>query len=196
MQSPIILATHNKGKLREFEQSLAPLNRPIQLLSAFNVEPVEETGLTFVENALLKARAATRLTGFPALADDSGLVVDALGGEPGIHSARYAGPDKDANACISKLLQSLEGVPWAERTARFVCVLVYLEHVHDPMPRIAQATWEGYILEQPAGIQGFGYDPVFYTPEHQCSVAQLTLEQKQVISHRGKALSLLLSQLR
>jgi|SRR6185312_17197629 len=180
----IVLATSNAGKLQEFQTLLAPLQWEVLPQSQFAISSIEETGSTFVENALLKARHAAQLTGLPALADDSGLVVDALNGAPGIYSARYGG--------INVLLTALADIPAEQRTARFYCVLVYLKHPADPMPLIAQGTWEGRILFAPQGKQGFGYDPVFYVPTHQCSAAELAPDLKNQLSHRGQALRQLL----
>ncbi len=152
------------------------------------VPEIVESGLTFVENAILKARNAAKCTGLPAIADDSGLEVDALKGAPGIYSARFAGPsagDVDNNA---KLLVELEGIAGAQRTARFQCVLVYLRHEHDPVPLICQGSWEGSILHAPQGENGFGYDPLFFIKEPGCSAAELSAEQKNQLSHRGQAL--------
>ena len=160
--------------------------------SDFDVPEIEETGLTFVENAILKARNAAKYTGLPAIADDSGLEVDALRGAPGIYSARYAGPGTDDTKNLQKVLQELEGLPEAERTARFQCLLVYMEHDLDPTPIICQGTWEGRITNEPAGENGFGYDPVFFVPEQGCTSAQLSAEEKNRLSHRGQALQSLL----
>jgi len=185
----IVLATNNPGKVREFNAVLAGFNLEIAPQSAFNVPEAEETGLTFVENALLKARNAALHSGLPALADDSGLVVDALGGAPGIHSARYAGPGADDRANIAKLLAELSGVPAERRTARFVCVLALLHHPADPMPLICQGSWEGVILTELRGANGFGYDPVFFVPSEQCTAAELEPAVKNRLSHRGRALA-------
>lgn len=187
----IVLASGNKGKIIEIAAVLQQL--PITLLpqTQFGVTDVEETGLSFVENALLKARNAAKATGLPAIADDSGLVVDALKGEPGIYSARYAGQPVDMTANMHKLLQALQHI--TQRQARFHCVIVYLKHAADPMPLICQGTWEGSILAAPAGIGGFGYDPIFYVPTHNCSAAELSLAEKNRISHRGQALQQLRS---
>ena len=184
----IVLASNNPGKAREFAAALAELKADIMPQSLFGVPEVEETGLTFVENALLKARNAALHTGLPALADDSGLVVDALDGRPGIHSARYAGPDADDHANIAKLLVELRGVPAERRTARFVCVLALLRHPADPTPLICQGCWEGVILTEPRGANGFGYDPVFFVPGEQQTAAELDLATKNRLSHRGQAL--------
>ncbi len=185
----IVLASNNPGKAREFAAALAELNVDIMPQSLFGVPEVEETGLTFIENALLKARNAALHTGWPALADDSGLVVDALDGRPGIHSARYAGPDADDHANIAKLLVELRGVPAERRTARFVCVLALLRHPADPTPLICQASWEGVTVTEPRGANGFGYDPVFFVPGEQQTAAELDLATKNRLSHRGQALA-------
>ena len=185
----LILASNNPGKAREFAAALAELNVDLTPQSLFGVPEAEETGLTFVENALLKARNAALHTGWPALADDSGLVVDALDGAPGIHSARYAGPGADDRANIAKLLAELHGVPAKRRTARFVCVLALLHHPADPTPLICQGSWEGVILTEPRGVNGFGYDPVFFAPGEQRTAAELDLATKNRLSHRGQALA-------
>ncbi|MFO1423021.1 MAG: XTP/dITP diphosphatase [Candidatus Competibacteraceae bacterium] len=192
----IVLATGNAGKVREFAAVLAGLGLEIAPQSAFNVPEAEETGLTFIENALLKARNAAAHTGLPALADDSGLVVDALGSAPGIRSARYAGPDAGDQANIDKLLVELRGVPLERRTARFVCVLAWLRHPADPTPLICQGSWEGVILTEPRGANGFGYDPVFFVPGVQRTAAEMDPTDKNRLSHRGRALALLCEQLR
>lgn len=184
-QDTIVLASGNAGKLREFGQILSPLGLSVVPQSEFNVPEVDETGLTFVENAILKARAAAEVSGLPAIADDSGLEVDYLLGAPGIHSARYSGQGDEANN--RKLLEALAGVPTEQRSARFQCVLVYLRHAADPTPLICQASWEGFILDAPRGAHGFGYDPLFYVPEHDCSSAELTRDVKNRISHRAQA---------
>lgn len=184
--NPIVLASNNPGKIKEI-QALLP-DYSIIPQSEFVQTEAEETGLTFVENALLKARHAAQHCHLPVIADDSGLAVDALGGAPGIYSARYAGPgasDKDNN---DKLLLELAGVPFEERTARFICVIVMLEHATDPVPLIAQGIWEGKILMHPQGASGFGYDPLFWVPEQDCSSAELPPEVKNSLSHRGQAL--------
>ena len=193
----LVLASGNAGKLREFQQLLQPLACEVVAQSVLGVPDADETGLSFVENAILKARHAARLTGLPALADDSGLEVDALGGEPGIYSSRFAGvggDDRDA-ANNRKLVNALAGLGMEERGARFQCVLVFMRHASDPTPLICQGSWEGRILHEPDGEGGFGYDPLFLVPELGCSSAQLPKEQKNRISHRGKAMQLLLQQL-
>ncbi|WP_347330711.1 RdgB/HAM1 family non-canonical purine NTP pyrophosphatase [Marinimicrobium locisalis] len=189
----LVLASGNPGKLREFQQLLAGYE--VKSQGEFDLDSPEETGLTFVENALLKARHASAKTDLPALADDSGIAVDALGGRPGIYSARYAGPeatDADNNA---KLLKELEGLPEAERGAAYHCVLVWLRHAEDPTPLIAQGEWRGHIRTEPAGEGGFGYDPLFQVPGHRCSAAQLSKSEKARISHRAIATRALLEAL-
>lgn len=190
----VILASGNAGKLREFGEVLAPLAVQLKSQAEFAVPEVEETGLCFVENAIIKARAAAQHCKLPAIADDSGLEVDYLAGAPGIHSARYSGKGDRANN--AKLLQALAGVPEQQRSARFQCVLVYMRHALDPTPLVCQASWEGRILLQPRGEYGFGYDPLFYVPEHQCSSAELAPEVKNRISHRAKASAQLFEALR
>ncbi len=192
----IVLASGNCGKVREFNELLAGLDLEVVPQSEFNVPEAEETGLSFVENAILKARNAAQHTGLPAVADDSGLEVDALKGEPGIHSARYAGPGATDRQNLEKLLAALKDAPDAERTARFQCVIVFLRHALDPTPIICQGTWEGSILREPRGANGFGYDPVFHVPTHGCSAAELPSEVKNRLSHRGQALAKLLRILR
>ena len=190
----IVLASGNAGKLRELGRVLAPLGVELRPQSEFEVPEVDETGLTFVENAILKARAASQHSRLPAIADDSGLEVDFLGGEPGIHSARYSGEGDEANN--RKLLAALKGLPESQRSARFQCVLVYMRHHLDPTPLVCQASWEGYILSEPRGENGFGYDPLFYVPEQRCSSAELPTELKNRISHRARASALLVEALR
>lgn len=190
----VVLASGNAGKLREFREVLAPLAVQLKSQAEFAVPEVEETGLCFVENAIIKARAAAQHCKLPAIADDSGLEVDYLAGAPGIHSARYSGKGDRANN--AKLLQALAGVPEQQRSARFQCVLVYMRHALDPTPLVCQASWEGLILLQPRGEYGFGYDPLFYVPEHQCSSAELAPEVKNRISHRAKASAQLFEALR
>ncbi len=187
----IVLATHNPGKAREFAALLADMEMDIVPLSAFNAPEVEETGLTFVENALLKARNAALHTGLPALADDSGLAVDALGGAPGVYSARYAGPGAGDRANLDQLLADLRDVPETQRSARFHCVLVLLRHPADPTPLICQGDWEGVITFEPRGTGGFGYDPVFFVASEQRTAAELDAAVKNRLSHRGRALALL-----
>ncbi|WP_019584463.1 MULTISPECIES: RdgB/HAM1 family non-canonical purine NTP pyrophosphatase [unclassified Thioalkalivibrio] len=184
----VVLATGNPGKLREIRALLEPLGLAVEAQSEHAVPEADETGLTFVENAILKARNAARHTGLPAIADDSGLEVDALHGQPGIYSARYAGPDGDDAANNAKLLEALAGVPPEQRGARFRAVVVYLEHAEDPAPIIAQGVWPGRIAEQASGAEGFGYDPLFFVPREGCTSAELPPETKNRLSHRGQAL--------
>ncbi|MFT5709436.1 MAG: XTP/dITP diphosphohydrolase [Halioglobus sp.] len=189
----VVLASGNAGKLRELRRILKPLQFSLISQSEFSVPDVEENGLSFIENAIIKARATTKVTGLPAIADDSGLEVDYLRGAPGIYSARYSGKGDAANN--AKLLSELGDLPMQQRTARFQCVLVYMRHWQDPTPIVCQGTWEGQILFQISGENGFGYDPLFYVPSHQCSSAQLSTEVKNSISHRAKASATLLEAL-
>lgn len=182
----IVLATGNKGKVKELGEMLAQFNTTIVPQSEFNVSEVPETGTTFVENAIIKARHAAKLTGLPAIADDSGLEVDALNGAPGIYSARYAGENANDGDNLEKLLVDLNGE--TNRAARFQCVLVFMQHENDPTPIICQGTWEGEICAQRSGNNGFGYDPIFWLDDKQCTSADLTPEEKNGLSHRGKAL--------
>ena len=190
----VVLASGNAGKLRELDKVLAPLDVSLQPQAQFNVPDAEETGLSFVENAIIKARAAAQHTGLPAIADDSGIEVDHLNGAPGIYSARYSGAGDEANNVL--LLQELGEIPEEQRSARFQCVLVYMRHALDPVPLICQGSWEGFILSKPRGENGFGYDPLFYLPDYQCSSAQLAPGIKNRISHRAKASRLLFDALR
>lgn len=196
MEMKIVLATSNPGKLKELSALLAGHSIQVVSQSEFNVTDIEETGLTFVENAILKARNAAKHSDLPAIADDSGLEVDALKGAPGIYSARYAGANSDDKANLEKLLVAMEGVPEDKRSARFQCLMVYMKHELDPTPITVQGTWEGSILFEPRGSGGFGYDPVFYMPDQQCSSAELTPEIKNSLSHRGQALKKLVSAFR
>lgn len=191
----LVLASGNAGKLREFHALLAPLGVDVRPQAEFGVADVEETGLTFVENALLKAREASRLSGLPALADDSGLAVDALQGAPGIYSARYAGEPKSDARNNARLLEALADVPPGQRQARYWCVLVLLRHAADPVPLIVQRSWQGEILQAPRGAGGFGYDPLFWLAEHNASAAELTAERKNRLSHRGRALQALVAEM-
>ncbi len=192
----IVLASNNKGKVREFGEMLSTIDMEVLPQVTFNIEDADETGLTFVENAIIKARHASAIAGLPAIADDSGLEVDFLNGAPGIYSARYSGEGATDEKNLLKLLQALKNVPEEKRTARFQCVLVYMRHAEDPTPLICQGTWEGIILTEPQGDSGFGYDPVFYVPTHKCSSAQLSAEEKNKLSHRGQALKMLLTALK
>lgn len=189
----IILASGNKGKLKELNAMLAGTNLAddhisVVAQSEFDLETPEETGLTFVENAILKARYVAEQTGLPAIADDSGLEVDAMHGEPGIYSARYAGEDATDQENLNKLLLNMQDVPDEKRQCRFHCVIVYLRFPTDPTPLISHGIWEGSLLRESVGENGFGYDPIFYVAEHNCSSAQLSPELKNQISHRGQAL--------
>ena len=195
LMKEIILASSNPGKVREINQLLAGLDLHVQPQTDFGVPDIEETGLTFVENAILKARNAAQHTGRPAIADDSGIEVDALNGAPGIYSARYAGIGASDQANLEKLLTELGDLPEEKRTARFQCLMVYMRHANDPTPLICQGSWEGRILFKPQGENGFGYDPVFYVPSHDCSSAELAAEVKNSLSHRGQALRKLLAAL-
>lgn len=185
-QQQIVLASGNQGKIKEIQAILE--SSTILAQSHFNVPEVEETATTFIENALIKARNAALHCELPALADDSGLVVDALKGAPGVISARYAGVGCNDQDNVKKLLKALEGVPEAERTARFICVIVLMRHAEDPFPLIAQGVWEGRILTQAVGENGFGYDPVFWVPTHGLASAQLSADIKNTLSHRATAL--------
>ena len=191
----LVLASGNPGKLAEFNALLADAGFQVHPQSEFAVEDAEETGLSFIENAILKARHAARATGLPALADDSGLCVDALDGAPGLYSARYAGTHGDHAANIDKLLQEMRDVPDERRGARFVCVLALVRHADDPQPIIAEGLWEGRILHARTGDGGFGYDPLFFSPSHGMSAAGLPREVKHRDSHRGQALVVLRSRL-
>lgn len=184
----LVLASSNPGKLAELRDLLGSAFT-LHALSEFGIADAEETGASFVENAILKARHAARISGLPALGDDSGLCVDALHGAPGLYSARYAGSHGDSAANIDKLLHDLESIPDHARSARFVCVLALLRHADDPMPLIAQGVWDGHILRQRHGAGGFGYDPVFFSPTHGCSAAELPAAVKNRDSHRGIALA-------
>ncbi|KAF1698769.1 non-canonical purine NTP pyrophosphatase, RdgB/HAM1 family [Pseudoxanthomonas jiangsuensis] len=191
----LVLASGNAGKLRELGALLGDLDVELLPQARLGVDDIEETGLSFVENALLKARHAARITGLPALADDSGLCVDALGGAPGLYSARYAGGHGDSAANIARLLRELDGVPPARRSAHFHAVIVLLRHAEDPQPLVAEGSWPGTILETPRGAGGFGYDPVFLDPERGLSAAELDPALKNRISHRGRALEQLRARL-
>jgi XTP/dITP diphosphohydrolase len=195
MTRTVVLASSNAGKLREINQLLHGLALQALPQSQFNVPDADETGLSFVENALLKARNATRHAKQPAIADDSGIEVDHLNGAPGIYSARYAGAGASDEQNLRKLLHELASVPEAQRGARFQCVMVYMRHEADPTPIIAQGTWEGRILTGPRGTNGFGYDPIFFVPTHQCSSAELAPDIKNKLSHRGQALRSLVAAL-
>jgi XTP/dITP diphosphohydrolase len=193
MPNRIVLATGNPGKIREIQSILEPYL--ILPQSDFDVPNVEETGTTFVENAIIKARNAARHSGLPAIADDSGIEVDALNGAPGVRSARYSGPAADDQQNLDKLLQEMISVVDDHRNARFLCVIVYMRHAEDPCPIITEGAWEGTILRQSRGANGFGYDPVFLLPELGCTSAELAPDQKNRLSHRAQALNTLAEQL-
>ncbi|ABV35838.1 non-canonical purine NTP pyrophosphatase, RdgB/HAM1 family [Shewanella sediminis HAW-EB3] len=186
-----VLASGNKGKLKEFSEIFAQYGVQVLPQSQFNVEEVPETGTTFVENAIIKARHAAEVTGLAAIADDSGLEVDLLDGQPGIYSARYAGEEASATDNYEKLLEALKETKEG-RTARFQCILVYMRHAKDPTPIICQASWEGRIGFEVKGVNGHGYDPIFIPNEHQCTAAELSSDEKNRLSHRGKAMSQLI----
>ena len=189
----VVLASGNPGKVREIGEMLKALDIEVVPQSEFDVPEADETGTTFVENAIIKARNAAHYTGLPAIADDSGIEVDALNGAPGVYSARYSGPGATDRSNNDKMLAELSGVEGPARSARYQAILVYMSHAGDPTPLISQGSWEGLILEQPRGENGFGYDPIFYVPEYDCSSAELSPELKNQLSHRGKALRKLVS---
>ncbi|TPE53985.1 RdgB/HAM1 family non-canonical purine NTP pyrophosphatase [Maribrevibacterium harenarium] len=193
MSQTIVLASNNAGKINEFNQLFADYGLVIKPQGDWQVSDADETGLSFIENAILKARHASSHTDLPAIADDSGIAVDYLNGAPGIYSARFAGEHGNNGANNALLLEKLAGVPSHERTARFHCVLAYVRHASDPTPIIAHGVWEGRILEDAAGNEGFGYDPIFYVPETDCSAASLPKEIKNQLSHRAKALQQLIA---
>ncbi|NIG62964.1 MAG: RdgB/HAM1 family non-canonical purine NTP pyrophosphatase [Serratia symbiotica] len=192
----VVLATSNPGKVREFADLLADIEFKVVAQTQLGVDPAEETGLTFIENAILKARHAAQETGLPAIADDSGLAVDALGGAPGIYSARYAGDDASDRQNLDKLLAALKDVPQGSRGAQLHCVLVYMRHAQDPKPLVCHGSWVGEITIGNLDEGGFGYDPVFYLPELGRTASELSREEKSALSHRGKALKLMLAPMR
>lgn len=194
--SKLVLATGNQGKVKEMADLLADFGFDVVAQSDYNVSSVAETGTTFIENAIIKARHAAKETGLPAIADDSGLEVDYLNGAPGIYSARFAGEDASDADNIDKLLAEMKDIPAEQRTARFHCVLVMMRHENDPTPLVCHGSWEGSILTERHGENGFGYDPVFWVPEDQCASAQLPPARKKQLSHRGKALQQLFSALK
>ncbi|SLM64421.1 MULTISPECIES: RdgB/HAM1 family non-canonical purine NTP pyrophosphatase [Dickeya] len=191
----VVLATGNAGKVRELAGLLADFGLDVVAQTALGVDSAEETGLTFIENAILKARHAARATGLPAIADDSGLAVDALGGAPGIYSARYAGEEASDSENLEKLLIALKAVADERRQASFHCVLVYLRHADDPTPLVCHGNWQGVITRAPSGTGGFGYDPIFFVPALGKTAAELSREEKHAHSHRGQALRQLLDAL-
>lgn len=191
----IVLASGNQGKLRELSELLAPAQLNLIAQSTKGISSADETGLSFIENAILKARHAAKESGLPALSDDSGLSVDALAGAPGIYSARYAGEGASDQDNIDQLMRALEGLPLEKRTARFHCVLAFMRHAEDPTPLVCHGQWEGKIALEQSGSEGFGYDPVFYLDDLKCTAAELSRAEKSKVSHRGKALALLAKQL-
>ena len=191
----LVLASGNAGKLRELNAMLEPMGWVVRAQGEWSVPEAVEDGLSFIENALIKARHASKLTGLPALGDDSGLVVDELNGAPGIYSSRYAGKGADDRANIRKLLRSLDGVPTARRSAHFYCAMALVRHAEDPVPLIATGRWDGRIMEAESGSGGFGYDPLFWVSGQNCSAAQLLPEVKNRLSHRGQALAQMIEQL-
>lgn len=196
MSTTIVFASSNAGKTLELQTLLQPFNITIIPQTTLNVPEIPETASTFIENALIKARHASQMTGLPAIADDSGLQVHALGGMPGIYSARYSGENATSQENIKKLLEELANTPTEKRQARFYCVLVYMLHPTDPTPLICEGTWEGLILQKQIGSDGFGYDPIFWDPIKNMSAAQLSITEKNQCSHRGYALKLLANKLK
>lgn len=194
--SKIVLATGNQGKVREMADILADFGFDVVAQSEYNVSDVAETGTTFIENAIIKARHAAKETGLPAIADDSGLEVDALNGAPGVYSARYSGEGATDQKNIDKMLAAMEGIPAEKRTARFHCVLVLMKHENDPTPLICHGAWEGHITTEQKGENGFGYDPIFWVSEDNCSSAELEPARKKQLSHRGQALKKLFAALK
>jgi len=192
----VVLASSNAGKIKELQDMLADLGVVILPQQTLSIPDIEETGLCFIENAILKARNAALLSGKPAIADDSGLEVDLLDGRPGIYSARYAGEDATDSSNNQKLLEELGGSPLEKRSARYQCIIVYMRHANDPTPIICQGSWEGHIAFEPRGSEGFGYDPLFYLQDLDCHAAEMEKAHKNRISHRGKATAQLLEQLR
>jgi len=188
----IVLASNNPGKTKEINALLDDSSFNVVSQSEFNVEEVEETGLTFIENALIKARNAARYTDHPVIADDSGIAVPALNGSPGIYSARYAGCNASDEDNLNKLIKDIKLLKEEDRKAQFVCVMVFLKYAEDPTPIIAQGVWHGSVITEPRGVNGFGYDPMFYVPTHDCTSAELSAEIKNQLSHRGQALKQLI----
>ena len=195
MPQKVVLASNNAGKVKELQDMLDELDIDVLPQKAFDIPEIEETGLTFVENAILKARNTAQYSGLAAIADDSGLEVDALLGAPGIYSARYSGEGATDEFNNNKLLDALSNTPEQQRTARFQCVIAFLRHAQDPTPLICQGSWEGRVAFSPKGDNGFGYDPLFYIPELDCHSAELEKQEKNRLSHRGKAVAELKKQL-
>jgi len=192
----LVLASDNRGKLKELTALLSDSGFSVVGQGALGVTPAEETGETFVENAILKARNAALQTGRPAIADDSGLEVDALNGAPGVYSARFAGDHASDSDNVTQLLSRLENIPWEDRNARFRCLMVYLRQADDPAPLICEGTWSGVVTQAPSGHNGFGYDPVFWVPDEGCTAAELDSERKNGLSHRARALRMLVERLK
>lgn len=195
MAQTFVLASNNAGKIREINALFADSGIVVVSQSDFNVPEVEETGSGFVENALIKARHAAGFCHYPVIADDSGICVDALNGAPGIYSARYAGEGASDAANLQKLIEDIRPLPRDQRQARFVCIMVCVRHAADPLPVIAEGVWHGEVITEPAGDNGFGYDPMFYVPDYGCTSAELDPATKNSLSHRGRALRNLVSQL-
>jgi XTP/dITP diphosphohydrolase len=191
----LVIASGNRGKLRELSAMLAPLDYDVLPQSEFDVPDVEETGTTFVENAIIKARNAALHTGLPAVADDSGIEVDALNGAPGVYSARFSGATADDDSNNALLVEKLRDVPIDQRTARYRAVIVFMRHAEDPSPIICEGSWQGSIVLEPRGANGFGYDPHFWVAGHDCTSAELDPETKNRLSHRGQALRQLVERL-
>ena len=191
----IVLATGNANKVKEIDAMLKTLGITVIPQSKYRVCDAEETGTTFVENAIIKARNASLQTGLPAIADDSGIEVDVLNGEPGVYSSRFSGPNSDDAKNLDKLINCIKPFEPESRTARYWCIMVYMRHAKDPTPIICQACWEGLLITEKRGMNGFGYDPVFFIPELQKTAAEISLEEKNSMSHRAKALKLLLNKL-
>ena len=196
MTHELVLASDNRGKLNELTALLSDSGFSVVGQGALGVTPAEETGETFVENAILKARNAALQTGRPAIADDSGLEVDALNGAPGVYSARFAGDHASDSDNVTQLLSRLENIPWEDRNARFRCLMVYLRRADDPAPLICEGTWSGVVTQAPSGQNGFGYDPVFWVPDEGCTAAELDSERKNGLSHRARALRMLVERLK
>lgn len=192
----LVIASNNQGKLKEFDSLFEDYSISVKAQSNWQVEDADETGLSFVENAIIKARHASRISGLPAVADDSGIEVFALNGQPGIYSARYAGMGASDSDNVAKLLAAMEGVDEMQRGARFYCALALVRHADDPTPVIAEGGWYGEITQQPSGANGFGYDPIFYLADKQLTAADLTREEKSKISHRAIATQMLVARLR
>ncbi len=192
----IVLASSNQGKLKEINAMLAEIEITVIPQSEFKISDADETGSSFIENALIKARHASAESGLPAIADDSGIVIDALEGRPGIYSARYAGVGASDEKNLWKLIKEVEALPENDRNARFICLMVYIRHKDDPTPVIAQGEWQGMAITEPRGENGFGYDPMFFLPDHQCTSAELPPDTKNLLSHRGKALRKLIYELK